>query len=40
MPNLVLKLIGITLIATGFDILACVVFYVNCKGSLFGATLV
>lgn len=30
--NLVLQLIGIILIVTRFDVLECVVFFVNCKG--------
>lgn len=32
MLNLVLQLIGIILIVTGFDVLECVVFFVKCKG--------
>lgn len=32
MLNLVLHFIGITLIITGFNILECVVFFVNCEG--------
>jgi len=40
MPNLVLQLIGVILIVTGFCVLACVVFFVNCKRRLLGAVLV
>lgn len=39
-PNLVLQLIGVILIVTGFYILACVVFFVNCNERLLGAVLV
>lgn len=39
-PNLVLQLIGVILIVTGFYILACVVFFINCHGRLLGAILV
>lgn len=38
--NLVLQLIGVISIVTGFYLLACVGFFVNCKGRLLGTILV
>lgn len=38
--NLVFQLIRVILIVIGFYVLACVVFFVNCKGKLHGAILV